>query len=68
MPNRIRKPHYLFVLDDPNATDADYEDGTGDGSYYVYGHSGEVVQVVPGLEDAEKLVASLTAQIPPQSC
>lgn len=63
MPKHIRKPHYLFVLDDPNATDADYEDGTGDGMYHVYGLSGEVVKIVPGLDEAESLVSSLSAPI-----
>ena len=54
----MSKPHYLFELDDPEATDADYEDGTGPGRYKIFGWRGEVIDVVGTLDEAEALVAA----------
>ena len=54
----MSKPHYLFELDDPEATDADYEDGTGPGRYKIFGSRGEVIDVVGTLDEAEALVAA----------
>lgn len=53
------RPYYLFELDNPNATDADYEAGTGDGSYVVYNARGAVIKKVARLEEAEALIQSL---------
>ncbi|MEZ0197655.1 hypothetical protein AB9U01_26765 [Pseudomonas qingdaonensis] len=48
----------MFELDDPAATDAAYEDGTGPGKYKVYGWRGEIIDIVKTLEEAEALVAA----------
>lgn len=40
----MKRYTWLFELDDKNATDADYEDGTGDGQYVVYEDGIEVVR------------------------
>ncbi|WP_161937006.1 MULTISPECIES: hypothetical protein [Pseudomonas] len=54
----MSRPHYLFELDAPEATDADYEDGTGPGKYKVFGWRGEVIDVVETLDEAEALVTA----------
>lgn len=54
----MSRPHYLFELEDPAATDADYEAGTGQGKYKVFGWRGEVIDVVETLDEAEALVAA----------
>lgn len=56
----MSKPYYLFVLDKPDATDQDYENCDGPGSYVVYGVDGSVVETVEGLEEAERLVEALS--------
>jgi hypothetical protein len=50
------RKYYLFELDKPGATDADYEAGVGDGAYVIYGPGGEVITKVETLDEAEALV------------
>ncbi len=56
----MKRPCWEFVLDDPSATDADYEDGSGPGHYRVTGWRGELIDVVETLDEAEALVKANT--------
>jgi hypothetical protein len=58
----MSKYFYLFELDNPNATDHDYEIGTGEGEYVIYDPDGKAIARVLELEAAEGLIRHLNRE------
>ncbi len=51
----MNRYQWLFEMSNPNATDSDYEDGTGDGQYVVYKNNVEIKRF-DGLEETEAFI------------